>query len=195
MKKSVIVLVALFAVSVFSIEAGIKFGLKAGVNLANASFSTDALKPDNYTGFQVGAITEFTLPVVGWGFDAALLYSQQGLKFDKDDQEGKMSTLDIPVNLKFKLGMEKVLGAYLATGPCASFSLSDGLSGLKEEYDTKSFGFGWNFGAGIMALDHLQIGVNYKLGLTEDYKYLKDVTGKDIKGKPRSWSITAAYFF
>jgi len=201
MKKSVILLIALFAISVFSAQADIKFGVKAGVNLATASFSKDALEPDNFTGFQAGLMTEFTLPIVGLGMDASLLYSQQGLKFKKEDREGKIGTLEIPVNLKFKVSLFDILGGYLATGPYANFTLSDGLSGLKDEFNTKTFGFGWNFGFGVEILSHLQVGANYQLGLTNAYKNIKDITGDDIRdamnaqGKPHGWSITAAYFF
>ncbi|MDL2323482.1 PorT family protein, partial [Bacteroidales bacterium OttesenSCG-928-A17] len=95
MKKNVLLVILLLTVGVFSAQAGIKFGVKAGVNLANASFDKEVVDPSNFTGFQAGVITEFTLPVLGWGFDAALLYSQQGLKFDKTDleEEIKLNTL------------------------------------------------------------------------------------------------------
>lgn len=196
MKKNVLLVILLLTVGVFSAQAGIKFGVKAGVNLANASFDKEVVDPSNFTGFQAGVITEFTLPVLGWGFDAALLYSQQGLKFDKTDleEEIKLNTLELPVNLKFKLGLLNLLGAYLTTGPNFSFSLSDGWKGLENQYKSESFGFGWNFGLGVEILSHLQVGANYKLGLTDDYKAL-NINPEAIKGKPRTWSITAAYFF
>lgn len=193
MKKNVIIVIAFLAISIFSAQADIKFGVKGGVNLLNASFDKDVLALNNFTGFQVGLITEFTLPIVGLGMDASLLYSQAGLKLK--NKKGDIGTLQVPVNLKFKASLFDALGGYLATGPYASFTLANGLSGLKDEIETKTFGFGWNFGFGIELLSHLQIGANYSLGITDDYKYIKQVTGDDVKGKPRGWSITAAYFF
>ena len=195
MKKSVLLVIALLTITIFSAQADIKFGVKAGVNIANASFNKDVLALDNLTGFQAGLITEFTLPIVGLGFDASLLYSQQGFKIKELDKEGRLNTLELPVNFKFKASLLDVLGAYLATGPYASLSLSDGLSELKDQIEAKSFGFGWNFGLGVEILSHLQVGVNYKLGLTNDYKQIKQIDADDVKGSPRGWAITATYFF
>lgn len=201
MKKNAVLIVTILFVSVFSAQAGIRFGVKAGVNLANASLSTEALDPSNFTGFQAGLITDFTLPIIGLGMDAALLYSQQGLKFDKNliselrlsDETKKLSTLDIPVNLKYKFSLVGLMGVYLNAGPYVSFRLDEN---LKDQYKTKSFGAGLNFGAGVELLNHLQIGANYKLGLTNDYSdFHLNLDALKGDGKVRVWSITAAYFF
>ena len=197
MKKTVVLLIAFLAIAVSSAQADIKLGVKAGVNLANASFDKEVLALDNFTGFQAGLITEFIIPAVGLGFDASLLYSQRGLKLRKSREDGHLNTLEVPVNLKFKTSFSDMFGAYLATGPYANFSLSDGLSGLKDQFDTKSFGCGWNFGLGVELFSQIQLGVNYRLGLTNDYKYLdqKGFDIDDLKASSRVWSITAAYFF
>lgn len=195
MKKSIVIFIGFLMLSVVSAQADIKFGVKAGVNIAKPSFSGDVINPDNFVGFQGGLITEFTLPIVGLGMDAAILYSQQGLKLKTDNKDGDLGTLEIPVNLKFKISLMDVLGGYLTTGPSVNFSLADGFSGLKNEYEAKSFGFAWNFGFGVEVLSHLQVGANYRLGITDDYRYIKEVTGDEIKGKAHGWSITAAYFF
>ena len=195
MKKNIVILISFLLVSIFSAQAGIKFGVKAGVNLADASFSESALKPSNYTGFQAGIISEFTLPIIGLGMDAALLYSQQGVKIKFDDLEKtkKFGTLDIPVNLKYKFGLLDVAGVYFTAGPYASFRLNEN---LKDQYETKSFGAGLNFGFGVELLSHLQVGANYKLGLTNDYsKFHPDFSMLKGDGKVRVWTVSAAYFF
>jgi hypothetical protein len=195
MKRSIFLFTVLMFSFVFSAQADIKFGVKTGINIANASFDKDVLALDNFTGFQTGVIADFTLPIIGWGMDAALMYSQQGLNLKNENKDGHLNTLLIPVNMKFKMSLLDVLGAYLATGPCATFSFAEGFSGLKDQFETKSFGVGWNFGFGVEVLNHLQVGANYMVGLTNDYKYIKNITGEDVKANPRGWSITAAYFF
>jgi len=201
--KLTVIIFAILLIPVFSLQAGIRIGAKAGVNLANASFSTDAIKPSNYTGFQVGPIVE--LSALGLGFDAAALYSQRGFK--STELEQKTSTLDVPVNLKFKFSLMGMLGAYVSAGPYVSFKLNDkitdnNLAQISDYWKSKSFGAGLNFGFGVEVIKHLQVGANYQLGLTNDYSTL-NVLGTagsilgigNVNAKTRIWSITAAYFF
>ena len=189
-------------------NAGLKWGLKAGVNLASVSFNEDELAgnidPGNYTGFQVGPIVEFTVPVVGIGMDVALLYSQDGFKMPKVDliavDEETMTTgsLLIPLNLKYKLSILNLVGAYATFGPYASFSISDNFGDYKDTFESKSFGAGLNFGLGAELLGKIQVGANYQLGLTDNYSSYENASplSKAMSGaKTRVWSITAALFF
>ena len=81
MKKIVgLVMVALLALMALPANAQLKFGIKGGVNISSVHFNSDVLKADNVTGFQVGPMIETTLPLVGVGIDAAVLYSQKGLE-------------------------------------------------------------------------------------------------------------------
>jgi hypothetical protein len=187
MRKTIIIFVILL-IPAFSIQAGIKIGLKAGVNLANASLSNSSLKTDNFTGFQAGPILE-----IGGGFlgvDAAILYSQYGLKLDKETI--KTSALDIPVNLKLKLSLVDIFGVYFSAGPYASFRLNDN---IKAQCVGKDFGVGLNFGAGVELFKHFQVGANYQLALNNNYTDLAWSDFKDLSAKMRIWSITATFFF
>ena len=193
MKKYFVFIVLFFLIGGISLQAQVKFGLKAGVNLANASFdkknALDNFQVENFTGFQAGPMLEGIFGFIG--FDLGVLYSQQGMKFEMDDY--KLHTLQIPVNLKLKLGLiPKLLKVYGNAGPYASLKLSDK---LKNQFESKSFGAGLNFGFGVELFTHLQVGANYQLGLTNDYNDFKWGGLTDLKGKPTVWSITAAYLF
>ncbi|MDR0832817.1 MAG: porin family protein [Candidatus Symbiothrix sp.] len=189
MKRLVLVLV--LAVSVIgTAQAQFSWGIKGGVNLVKADFSKleGNLDTKNLTGFQLGPMIEFTVPLIGVGMDAALLYSQDGFKFG--DEDFKTSSLFVPVNLKYKLSLMGLIGAYGTAGPYINIKLDNNFI---ENVEAKSFGAGLNFGFGVEILSHLQLGANYQLGLTEDYSMLNNVI--DIKGKSKGWSITAAYLF
>ncbi len=182
-------------------QAQLKFGLKAGVNLSDVDFGDvpSSVDPSNYTGFQVGPILEFTVPIIGIGMDAALLYSQTGFKMN--DNAYKNGSILIPVNLKYKLSLMNLVGAYAAAGPYIDFNVYDNLDDYSQSFKTESFGAGLNFGIGAELLGKLQIGVNYQLGLTDNFKNFDTSvwglggTAIDINSKPRVWSITAALFF
>ncbi|MDR1682727.1 MAG: PorT family protein [Candidatus Symbiothrix sp.] len=215
MKKNWIFLLALLLTSGITVQAQLKFGLKAGVNLSNVALDggalADNLEVDNFTGFHVGPIVEITVPILGIGLDAALLYSNEGFKVSgvkglSDAQTAlfgeietyKTNNLLVPVNLKYKLNVLNLIGAYAAIGPYAKFNIDK----MKEEYESKTFAAGLNFGIGVELLGHLQVGVNYQLGLTSDYNSLKVPGISDVldplaslKGKPQIWTISAAYLF
>jgi len=203
-KKMTMITLAILCLSVSSLKAGIRIGAKAGVNLAQPAFNTDAIKTENFTGFQVGPVIEIS-GLAGLGVDASILYSQQGLKI-KDESEKKISTIDVPVNLKLKFSLADMAGIYLAAGPYVSFKLDNQttwqtvFSGVRKDWENKQFGVGLNFGAGVELLKNLQVGINYQLGLSEDYviSSFADSTGnlqETFNAKTRIWSITAAYFF
>jgi len=213
-KKITVITFAILLMSAFSLRAGIRIGVKGGVNLANASFNTSALQTDNFTGFQVGPIIEIS-GLTGFGLDAAVLYSQQGVNFtgasSLSDLSGKSSTLDIPVNLKMKFSLAQMFGIYVTAGPYVSFKLDNQSSFssnqeiVKDEWLNKNFGVGLNVGAGFELIKHLQIGVNYQLALNNDYSsyvntvytdnIVHPVQSAGVNGKTRIWSITAAFFF
>lgn len=180
-------------------QAGIKWGVKAGVNLSDISTDADFYKnSDNYTGFQVGPIMEFTVPLIGIGMDAALLYSQTGFKVD--DETVKSGSLLLPVNLKYKISFLNVVGAYATAGPYIGVKLYGddekfSFNNIESQVKSESFGAGLNFGFGVELINKLQIGANYQLGLTNDYKADSPDLGDVFDAKTRVWSITAALFF
>ena len=201
-KKIVIVTCVLLGISTFSLHADIRIGVKGGLNLAKVAFTTDAIKADNFTGFQLGPILELST-TSGFGIDAAVLYSQQGLKIKKTSLEEKVSTLDVPINLKLKFSVLDQAGVYLAAGPYASFKIDDEttISAIKTQWKMKEFGVGLNFGAGLELLKNLQIGVNYQMALNDDYRNLlsamtnETINADKLNAKTRIWSITTAIFF
>ena len=195
------------AIGFLPVTAQIKFGVKGGVNIANVNIDNPALEDvfdvENITGFQLGPVMEAIMPALGIGGDVGLLYSQRGFKLknkiDGENANARVGYIDIPVNLKWKPGIGP-LKLYLAAGPYISFKISQNID-LKElvEIDdvikTNTFSAGLNFGFGFEVFKHLQIGANYALGLTEDYKNDQPVIGDIFKPKSSTWSVTAAYYF
>ena len=92
----------------------LKFGVKGGVNMSEVTFRN--IK-DNSTGFYIGPMAELTIPLAGLGVDAAVLYDQRG------DHDYKQQAFDIPVNLKYTIGLGSMLAFYLAAGPDFYFDL------------------------------------------------------------------------
>lgn len=196
-KVTGLLLIVLMAIIAVPASAQLKFGVKGGLNISSVHFSSDLLKADNVTGFQIGPMIETTIPLIGVGLDAAILYSQKGmdLKTRASASSTSMKTdyIDVPVNLKWKFGIPLVK-AYLAAGPYVGFRVGGDKiwNVLGDQIKAKSFSAGLNFGVGAELINHLQIGFNYGLGLTDNYS--SEGLGL-TSAKNRGWSVTAAILF
>ena len=172
-------------------QAQVSFGVKGGLNLSkidlNSSFGDFK---QNSTGFFIGPMIEATVPIVGLGVDGAILYSQRG------KEEYKTQGVEIPINLKYTIGLGDMAGIFFAAGPDFFFNFKD----IKEFDDVgnviknKTALFGLNLGAGVKLINHLQIGVNYQIGLGDSFN-LKEITGKKVSNKTNTWQVSLAYLF
>lgn len=188
------ILVAVMALVAIPAHSQLRLGVKGGLNISSVHFNKDIVSSDNVTGFNIGPMIEGTIPLIGLGFDAAILYSQKGIDV-KGEKNIKNDYIDVPVNLKWKFGLP-ILKAYLTAGPYVGFRVGgekfwDIPGSIGDQLKANSFNAGLNFGAGVEVITHLQVGFNYALGLTEDYSLSK----LDLNGKNRGWSITAAILF
>ena len=171
-------------------QAQLHFGVKGGLNLSKASFSDvkTNFKKDNFTGFFIGSMAEFNIPVVGLGVDASLLFAQRGIKISDGGEEAtvKQNGLDIPVNLKYNIGLGSLLGLYVAAGPDFYFDFEK-----TSKVDKKKAEVGINVGAGVKLLNHLQVGANYNIPLG------KTASFEDVEGsyKTKTWQVSVAYIF
>ncbi len=192
----VIAVVLLAAAAVVPAQAQFKWGVKAGVAVNSLKFNKDVMSSDNRAGFTGGLMADFTVPVVGVGFDASVLYVSRSVDFTNDDT-GEVLTknrsyIDVPINFKYKIGLPivgKIITPFLTTGPDFSFLLSK--ENMGEAYSNKKFDFAWNVGAGVQIVNHVQIAASYGFGLTKSASGDKSL----YTGKNRCWTITAAYLF
>ena len=192
MKRVSLLILALVAWVAVPAQAQFKWGIKGGANISSIHFSDlpETFSTDNLTGFHIGPTIELMASFIGLGFDASILYSQTGMEIGT--QKIKSDYLNVPVNLKWKIGIPAVK-VFAAAGPYVGFRLGGGKiwDVLSDKIGSKSFSAGLNLGAGVELIQHLQISATYQLGLTDNYsvKQLK------IDGKNRGWMISAAILF
>lgn len=205
--SSLLVAVALLFVAVPAAQAQLSWGVKGGVNLSKADFDDVKVDTKNFTGFFIGPMAEFTIPVVGLGVDGALLYSQTGIKMDEETL--KNHSIEIPINLKYSIGLGSFASVYAAAGPQFAFSLSqDEWMEDIENYSSKPFKksqLSLNLGLGVKLISHLQAGVTYNipLGDTAEFDGIQDGDAGDIlnagysafTAKNKTWKIHVAYIF
>lgn len=200
MKKILSVLVVAICIGMaIPAQAQVNFGVKGGLNLSKASFSNvrEDFKKDNFTGFFIGPMAEVQIPIVGLGLDGALLFSQRGVK--AEDRTIKQNGLDIPINLKYTIGLGSMLGIYVAAGPDFYFDFEKN----KQIWDSENFELrtdkkrtevGINLGAGVKLVNHLQVGFNYNIPLGDTAKLIVD-GAEDASYKTKTWQVSVAYIF
>ena len=177
-----------------------RFGLKAGVAINSLKFTSaeevkGSFNTDNRAGCVGGAMVEFTVPVIGVGVDASLLYVHREAKSTTDNI--KRDYIDIPINLKYKLSIpviSAVLKPFVTTGPSFAFLASK--KEISDAWENKSVDVAWNFGFGVEVLSHVQVAASYGIGLTNTLKWIGATQNNaKIDGKNRYWTVTAAYLF
>jgi hypothetical protein len=197
MKKLMFILFACFCLLQANAQ---RFGIKAGLNVANATAEVSglSLSTSSLFGFQAGVVGE--LPVAQEiYFNSGLLYSLKGVKYDLGGIEIKIPVhyLEVPLNIAYKTGLSETLQFFAQAGPYVGIGLSaKGKSGDTTEdiefgsgdEQMKRIDFGLNFGTGL-EINNIQLGINYGLGL-------KNLENDDeAKFKNGVFSITVGYFF
>ena len=198
----------LFATS--SVQAQVKFGLKGGLNVTNMSLNSEVFDADNQTGFFIGPTVKFTLPIVGLGIDASALYDQRDAKITVEDNGAsveskiKNQSINIPINLRYGVGLGSTASVYLFAGPQFGFNVGDKNVDLGGDSNWKfrSSQFSVNVGAGFSFMNHFEVTANYNIacGKTGDAtlsKTVSEVVGSATKDKGRAnaWQIALAYYF
>lgn len=210
MKKIFGIAVVLCLLTAVPAAAQFNWGVKAGVNLAQKPSDIDDVKGN--TGWFVGPMAKVTLPIVGLGIEANLLYSQTSTEVGGEDI--KRQTLDLPVFLRYELSLpvvNKFLEPFIAAGPQWSWNIGDrnyiidaidiASGNYQSKYTLRSSNLSLNLGLGAIILDHVQVHANYNiaLGSTSDYSdsYILGAINNAgrIKSKTNTWQISVAYIF
>lgn len=194
-------MVLVAAITMTAQAQGFHFGLKGGLNISKMSVSKDVVDADNQTGFYVGPTVKVSLPM-GFGVDIAALYDQRSAKVETEgltgiqgagDETIKQKSIQIPVNVRYNIGLGGSAGIYLAVGPQFGFPVGDKVYNTKVgEYRLKDANLSFNFGAGVYLLKHLEIGFAYNLaaGKSGEFK-----NANDIDTHNNAWQIGAAVYF
>lgn len=206
--KTIIITALVAVIGCFQANAELRFGVKAGLNVDKMHFNEKTFDADNRCGFTAGVMTEFTVPIIGVGFDLSVMYTRMNSQMDApvdpatgvaqgvDGNLGK-NFLEIPLNLKYKISIPAVaslIAPYIYTGPTMALKLDGGDT---SSFKTKTVQMGWNVGLGLQLIKHLQIGAGYTFGINNVMKYVPQdyaSVGK-LKVKNNYWTVTAAWLF
>ncbi|MDQ3016223.1 MAG: PorT family protein [Bacteroidota bacterium] len=168
-----------------------RFGVKAGVNLANQNYDNFLFEIDSkmYLSFMAGIVAEFDFSE-SIGFGTGLQYHGKGVKYDVGvlgEQSVSLNYLQVPFQFQFRKN-----GFFAAVGPYVGFALNG-------QFDDGATKEDLNFGNGadddFAALDYgaiLDIGYQFSnsLRLTGSYSLgLANLIPADALDVPEDASI------
>lgn len=209
MKKVKILLLAVAAAFAMTMPASaqFRFGITGGMTLnelnfkdATATSIKDQLQDTgNHTGYTVGLTSEFTVPIIGIGGDASVLYTHRILGYKsatQTDATPAADLIEIPIHLRYKLGLPvvgNIVTPLIFTGPSFGFRVSDE---IVEELKTKSCQVLWDLGLGVELFKHLQVTAKYSWGINDFVEYIPQagINAQQL-GKSNGWTIAAAILF
>ena len=202
MKRILALMVLLSAITMTTQAQLVKFGIKGGLDLVSMSFNESVFDTSNKAGWFVGPTVQVNL-LAGLGADIAAFYDQKTAEVNSETI--KMKSILVPLNVRYKFGLGKTVGLYVAAGPQFGFNVGDSefkwtdKSSYENTFQLKKSNFSINLGAGVYLTKHLEVGFAYNIamGKTADasWKQAWDATVKNDDTKAKSWQISAAYFF
>ena len=106
--------IAFAALAIAGANAQVKFGVRAGLNLADVASKTNGVKDETKirTSFYVGGLAEFTFNDVVL-METGLTYSNQGSKAKEGGDKDMQYTLNVPIWFKYDFaGFRPKAGLY-----------------------------------------------------------------------------------
>ena len=145
-------------------KAQVSFGVKGGLNFTNMSFDKgsidDILK--NKTGFFAGLTVRVSLPVPGLAIDGSALQREGDVEVytgfsdnDKSTEKLKSQSIQIPINLRYEIGLGESANVFIFAGPQVGFNIGDKTKDLwndAAEWRLKTSNFSANVGLGFTIL-------------------------------------------
>lgn len=200
-------------------DAGVTFGIRAGLNFANASASSGgvSVSPSSRTSFHVGLTADIPL-MQSLYIQTGLFLQNKGYKIEDSEEDYSETTtakpmyLEIPILASYRYDFSDALQLQVNFGPYFGYGIGGKLKeewsgngysgdsevdffGSNDDEDTagyKRFNCGLQIGAGLTMGEHYYIGVAYQFGLTNMYD---TPSGYDYKEKDKTWMISLGYNF
>lgn len=155
-------------------EPTVTLGLRAGLNMASASFPDYKGSTETKLGFMFGLATDFNL-AKHFGLNSGLFFTTKGYNYnDVSSTKASASFLQLPILASIRFGNYNKARIGINVGPYIAYGLGGTITTSFSNGDTieqpffDNFGrldAGIAFGIGASFVRHLHLGIHYELGL------------------------------
>jgi len=200
MKKIILCFALLLGAATAYAQPGVKFGITAGMNASKVKFKDfkGTFDPSNRYGFYVGPKLNINL-ALGFGLDVAAVYNQKRMNLE-EDYSRMLRSVEIPINVRYTVGLGKLLGIYGFTGPQFGWNIGNTKwSTVTQDFTRENANVSWNVGAGLKVMNRVEVGVGYNIALSKYANIIEktntDVEGKNYNFKTNTVQLQVAYLF
>lgn len=193
MKKFFLLMAMTITLATTAMADTFNWGINAGMNITKTD--ADGWTSDATNGWYLGVITRFKVPILNFGVDAALNYSQERIS-NGDEINGTFKYINIPVHLRYDFALpiaSNVLCPYLLAGPQFNYSVNKFKEGTVEFKSTDAWKL--DLGLGAIIADHLQVTYTYSIPMGKTVTAKESITNLTDDAKVNTHRIGVAYFF
>lgn len=197
MRKKIYVILAFFSLGLLQMNAqvvqgtsgsssDIRFGAKAGLNLATLGGSTGLGNYSSKPGFHLGAVLEIPFSDM-ITLQPEVLISLQGTGGYITNENLNLWYVTVPVMGKYNVWDD----LYVEAGPYVGVLLGENsedqiLNGLATNFDTNTLDFGLGLGAGYELTDNFYFQARFNFGFINAIN--------NVNSKNRVFQLSAVYF-
>ncbi len=198
MKRILVVMAALFAVSVMASAKG-GFGVTAGLDFN--SVRVQDIKTDAKVGWNAGVVYSFDFPL-GFSLQPSILYTQKSAALGVSSLTHTMGSVTVPVSVQWGPNL-LVARPFLDVTPYVGYALVNNIKGSIADLEgvlkgKKSLDYGVGVGAGL-SVWKLQAVVryNWSFGAMDSLDGFKGILVENLKSDSvyGGISVNVAYFF
>ena len=198
MKRILVVMAALFAVSVMASAKG-GFGVTAGLDFN--SVRVQDIKTDAKVGWNAGVVYSFDFPL-GFSLQPSILYTQKSAALGVSSLTHTMGSVTVPVSVQWGPNL-LVARPFLDVTPYVGYALVNNIKGSIADLEgvlkgEKSLDYGVGVGAGL-SVWKLQAVVryNWSFGAMDSLDGFKGILVENLKSDSvyGGISVNVAYFF
>ena len=176
----------------------LRFGVTAGLNITQMHYNLigeniNQAEKKNRAGFLAGPTVIFTLPKIGLGVDASVLFDYRSGKMTVSSNEATLTSMNVqlPINLRYGIEVGD-LNIFVFAGPQFNVPVGNKTTDVLGADWTRNNGvFSLNFGLGIVAMEKVQVRLGYNLNLksTGDF-YYRNVYRGNVKANALQVALT-----
>ena len=195
----------LFTYAAPAVAQTFDWGFVGGMNFSKLKFkggkAAAVYNSDQKCGWYIGPKVAFNT-VIGIGVDASAQFSQCDLEINGETEHYR--SIELPINIRYNLGLGKKLGVYVATGPQFGFALNHmswDRFGSGSNFDRRNMVTTWNIGGGLRLLNHLEVGIGYNVAMSKTGEAIlgnfvgNKYVGKAVKYRHNTVQVQVAYMF
>ena len=187
--------------------AQISWGVSAGVNVTGSS-NVSVKSFDFESGWYAGLTAKVTIPILGFGVDGAVLYSNETACLEKETTEGGKESeasrfVSVPIHLRYDFQLplvSKVVVPFAMVGPQFNLGLNDVTFDNLTDYEDetiidKSNSWRLDMGIGAILLSHLQVSYSYAIPMGKTSKFYDGAKQVWNNYKTGTHRIGVVYYF